>query len=360
MLTTAGDTDPNFRPYEHIQRLYNSSECRTPLIVFSDDGNALPSIQSLAAKQRLAVWCITMDTPKNEQNALDYLEVGLQNGDWVFLVVCPSTSSASLRQIAITLMTIQPEPKLYPKRELFRLWIVLDKHYDLDTHIHPRLPVIMTQNAIVGMKPNIEMPSSPQNSTLRKRTPVDPNLFAQEMQKRERRRAQGKEEQSESDHEDAETKQTGLWFYRSTDLHIADSSNIVTKGRDDIFDAIEKNDIDRVNGLLFRGVGNSAPAVDVNDTYRKGMNPLMWAVMMDSAPLAKAFLEAGADPNLRTLGAGIPPLFMSIDTTEMLMLLIQYGADLEAKFEGKRLMEHPDTSPVVLKYLQDHPELIPS
>eukprot|EP00759_Apiculatamorpha_spiralis_P016066 PhF_6_TR2246/c0_g1_i1/m.3831 len=356
MLTTAVESDPNFVPYEHIERVYKSSECRTPLVVFTDDGNPLPSIQSVAARQRLAVWSIIMDTPKNEQNALDYLEVGLQNGDWVYLIVTPQTSSGTLRQIAITLMTIQPEPKLFPKRELFRLWIALEHHYDLNVHINPILPTVMTKNAIVGMKTNSVLPSSPTNSALRKRMPAEPTLFVQEVQKQVKRKEKGKEEDSASDTEEPMEKPTGMWFHRSADLFIADATNVVTKGKDDIFDAVEKQDISRLTEILTKAKESGSP-IDLNETFRKGHNPLHLAVMMNSLSVVEVLLNEGADPNVPTLGPKTPPLFMSIDTVEMFLLLVKFGADLDGTYEGRRLVNHPDTSPDIIKYIKEHPDL---
>eukprot|EP00760_Papus_ankaliazontas_P025571 PhM_4_TR2790/c0_g1_i1/m.37954 len=351
------DLPNDFQPLEHIARVYASSECRTPLVATLEDGDPLPSVQYLAHRLKLTVWNIVMDTPKAEQNALDYLDVGFKNGDWVYLTVTPESSQDVFRQIALSLMTIQPEPKNFPKRELFRLWIVVDKHIDINQNINPRLPTLLSKHALVGMKLNPAEPSDAPNTTLRKKRVADPDQFVQEVAVREHRKEIGKDEDSESDLDEPEKKITGMWFHRSADLYIADNSSAITNVKEAIFDAIEKRSLERLREVLTVAATDATQMMDINDTWKNGMTPLMWAVMMADYPLTEALLASGGDPNLRAKGSGCPPLFMALDSTEMLTLLVKHGADLDSEYEGKRLVDHPETSPDIVKFIQQHPDL---
>ena len=50
------------------------------------------------------------------------------------------------------LYTVVPDPKNYPKRELFRMWIVMEQMFDLDDSV--LFPKVLMQNALFGWKDN--------------------------------------------------------------------------------------------------------------------------------------------------------------------------------------------------------------
>eukprot|EP00995_Heteronema_vittatum_P011584 NODE_7279_length_410_cov_2.235457_g5629_i0.p2 GENE.NODE_7279_length_410_cov_2.235457_g5629_i0~~NODE_7279_length_410_cov_2.235457_g5629_i0.p2 ORF type:complete len:91 (+),score=33.00 NODE_7279_length_410_cov_2.235457_g5629_i0:39-275(+) len=75
--------------------------------------------------------------------------------------------------------------------------------------------------------------------------------------------------------------------------------------------------------------------------------------MCDNLHMVRLLLENEADPNLRRKGNNMPPIFMSLEDPEMLQLLLSYGADIDARFEGKTLLDHPDTSPPIREYIKN-------
>ena len=286
----------------HIQRLYDNSECRTPLVCCLEDGNPLKSIQALAKARGCAVWHIAMDSPKNEQNALDYLDVGLQNGDWVYLTHNELASQQTHREIALQLLTVVPNPKLFPKRELFRLWLAVEHEVDLDESVQPVFPTLLSHNALYGRA----RPESPRGTRLKRKKAVEPDLMRTEFSKRSQRREAGRGSDSESDAETAQDKRMGLWFHRSVDFYEADEGFATANTEGDVFTAIEAGDEEKAAQCL------ASNTMDVNQVLRSGMTPLFWAVMCDHIPIIRQVLEAGADPNQRRQGDGMPVIFLSL------------------------------------------------
>eukprot|EP01012_Entosiphon_sulcatum_P009115 TRINITY_DN1504_c0_g1_i1.p1 TRINITY_DN1504_c0_g1~~TRINITY_DN1504_c0_g1_i1.p1 ORF type:complete len:342 (+),score=70.99 TRINITY_DN1504_c0_g1_i1:98-1123(+) len=327
----------------HVERVYNLSECRTPLIICLSDGDPLKSIEALAKRNGCAVWKIVMDTPKNEQNALDYLDVGLQNGDWLYLTQCEKATAKVMRDIALQLMTVRPEPKLYPKRELFRLWLILEEPIDLNDQIHPVFPAVLTQNALLGIR------DQDRGAKVATKQKVDPHLSEEQIQKQQKRIQKGLpvDDESDGDVEDPQKRVTGMWFHRAVQFYEADAENAVMKSVEDIFDAIEKGDLEKVKDIISRNT------LDLNQITKSGLTPLLWAIMCDNLAMVRLLLENEADPNLRRASNGMPPIFMSIESPEMLQLLIDFGADIDARFEGKALMDHPDTAPAIRDYIRE-------
>ena len=82
-----------------------------------------------------------------------------------------------------------------------------------------------------------------------------------------------KDPNDESDEEEGafspSKKVTGMWFHRSVDFYQTDSENVVTKAVD-IFEAIEKGDIDKVVDICGKNV------IDVNKINKGGLTPLFW------------------------------------------------------------------------------------
>eukprot|EP01001_Neometanema_parovale_P006169 NODE_2547_length_1392_cov_182.699764_g2420_i0.p1 GENE.NODE_2547_length_1392_cov_182.699764_g2420_i0~~NODE_2547_length_1392_cov_182.699764_g2420_i0.p1 ORF type:complete len:343 (+),score=71.83 NODE_2547_length_1392_cov_182.699764_g2420_i0:109-1137(+) len=329
----------------HVERIHSLSEVRTPLICCLENGDPVKSIEVLAKRQGLTVWKISMDTPKNEQNALDYLQVGLQNGDWLYLTQCEKATTKVMREIALQLFTVAPDPKNYPKREFFRLWLLVEQPIDINDNVNPIFPAVLTQHALLAWR---EI-SQNKNKVICKQK-VDPLLAESQMMKKVSRKDRGQDSDDESDEEgvDPAKKQTGMWFHRAVDFFTADADNAVTKSVENIFDAIEKGEVETVKDII---AGNT---LDLNQIAKAGLTPLLWAIMCDNIAMVRLLLDSEADPNLRRVGNGMPPIFMSIEEPELLQLLIDYGADIDARFEGKTLMDHPDTAPSIREYIKNY------
>eukprot|EP00998_Keelungia_sp_KM082_P005667 NODE_1973_length_1169_cov_127.354127_g1956_i0.p1 GENE.NODE_1973_length_1169_cov_127.354127_g1956_i0~~NODE_1973_length_1169_cov_127.354127_g1956_i0.p1 ORF type:complete len:345 (+),score=80.43 NODE_1973_length_1169_cov_127.354127_g1956_i0:76-1110(+) len=340
-LTTDGDA----QVLPHIQRMYNLSECRSPMIVCVENGDPLKSIETLAKTVGSAVWTMSMDSPKNEQNALDYLEVGLANGDWLFLAQCEKASPKVLREISLQLLTISPDPKAAPRRSNFRLWLLVQKPVDINDNINPVFPAILTQNCLFGMRD----PTTNKVKVIAKNK-VDPTLSEEQLGKKQARveRGQDPDDESDQEEEDPGKKVTGMWFHRSVDFYSADAENQVTRNVEDIFDSIEKGEVDKVKEII------QSNTVDLNAVTKAGLTPLLWAIMCDNTAMVRQLLEAEADPNLCRAGTGMPPIFMPIEDPDMLQLLINFGADIDARFEGKTLADHPDTAPAIQDFLKQY------
>lgn len=324
----------------HIERVYRSSECRTPLVVIADDGDALPSVTALAKQRGCTVWAIAMDSPKNEQNAVDYLDVGVKNGDWVYLTNVEQASDGVLRQIGLFLYGLSPDPKNYPRRELFRLWVVVEKPFNVNDTIHLRLPFALRQNALISRAAvggGSQRPSSPQK--LVKHLPEDPPLLEQEKKKHTHRKDAGRDSDSESDADEPEKKVTGMWFHRCVDFFSADAGSTLTRAVEMIFPAVENEDVLAIEEACGSG------AFEVDKLLQHGMNPLMTAVSKEKTRSVKALLKAGANPEVKRASDGCPLLFMAIEDEAIFVALVEAGADYHERFEGYRLEEHPFTAP---------------
>ena len=340
------DIPVDFEPSAYIVRAYNNSECRTPLILASEDGDSFQSVAKLARDKGCAVWTIELEDSKSERNATDYLDVGLQNGDWVYLTNLENASDATLRHIAATLSTLQPDPKKYPRRELFRLWMVVDKHIDLNRNVDPVIPQLLAQYSIVAKKRTDD--NSPGKWV--RRMPQEPPLFEAETQKRTIRRDKGHESDSESDcDEPGENKIVGKWFHRAVDFHLADAGSTITKASEDIFTSIENDDAASVTELCGSGQLNLSRLKH----KATGMNLLQYACSLEKVAAAKALLEAGMDPNIVRESDGSPILFMSLESQDLVQALIDHGADYEARFETYTLDRHPATHPLIASLVRD-------
>ena len=264
----------------------------------------------------------------------------------MYLSNLENASDATLRHIASTLSTLQPDPKKYPRRELFRLWMVVDKHIDLNRNVDPVVPQLLAQYSIVAKKRSSE--TSPGKWV--RRLPQEPPLFEAEIQKHAARRDHGHDSDSESDCEDpSENKLVGKWFHRSVDFHVADAGSTITKASEDIFTAIEADDATAVGDLCLSGQLNLSRLKHKGT----GMNLLQYACSLEKVAAAKALLEAGMDPNVVRDSDGCPILFMSLESQELVQALIDNGADYEARYEGFTLDRHPSTHPTIASLIRD-------
>lgn len=341
--------EEGFEPLHHVVKLFNSSECRIPLILVEDpDGDPFRSVACLANRQQSAVWQITMDSERNAQNALDYIDVGIQNGDWVYLTQCEDAPPDSLRRIGLQMMTLQPDPKRYPRRELFRLWLVVKKPLNLNDTIHTIFPQVITKNALVGRAaaPPGSGCSSPEK--LQKKLPAEPPLYEKEEERHAARRQAGRDSDSESDADEPHKRITGLWFYRAVDLQCGGEGPVVSaNAQQEIFSACDANNLDRITQLIQSG------QVDVNRAKKDGMTPLQYCCSRELVAAAQALLASGANPNQPRESDQCPPLFMCLESVELVQALIDAGANYNARFEGYLLEKHPTTAPEIARMIQE-------
>lgn len=342
-----GQVQPAF--LSHIERVYKSSETRTPLIANLRDGDPYNTVVTLAKRSGCTVWTISMESEKNEQNALDYVEVGTQNGDWVYLTNVEQASAEVLRQLAMTLYTLKPEPKRFPRRSLFRMWLVTQRPFDVNDRIKPVFPQSLLSNALVArarVPPGLtEAPPSPEK--FQRRIPADAALLENELAKHEKRREVGRDSDSESDQEEPEKKATGMWFHRAVDFYAVDGGTTLARVNEVIFEAIEKEDVATIKELCNSG------RLNIDGVKHEGMNPIMYAVSRERVESAKALLECGADATVRRPSDNSPLLFMCIESEELLTALIEAGANIDERYEGYRLEDHPTTQPHIAAIVRD-------
>ena len=334
----------DYSPLPHINRAFRSSECRTPIMCVLAEGDPFQSLVKLAASTQSTVWHIEMGNEKNEQNAIDYVDVGIQNGDWVYITNVEEASTETLRSIAKTLVTLAPEPKRFPRREFFRIFFGLKKEFDINDNMI-ELPRLLLQNAIVARGKTEHQEASPTKWC--KKLPEVTELLEKEAVKHQKRREIGRDSDSESDAEDAEKKITGMWFHRAVDFHALDSGSSVTKASEEIYLAIDLQDPQKISELCRSG------QIDLNRLRRDGMSPLQYACSCQKTIAARALLEAGADANLPRDSDGCPPLFMTLEDEELVKALLEHGADPNIRFEGNKLEHHPTTAPHIVKLIRD-------
>lgn len=339
MLSDSAVPD-DYQPLAHVVRALKSSECRTPIFFVLSDGDPFHSVARLAKDVGSTVWRVEMGNPKNEQNALDYVDVGIQNGDWVYVTQNEAAVGDVHREIAKILVTLQPDPKKYPRREHFRIFFTVENPIDLNDNIALPFPRLLVKNGILARR-RTEAAEAVSPTKLTKRRPEEVDLAVKETLKHQQRREAGRESDSESDADEPEKKLTGLWFHRAVDFFTTDEGTNLMKPQDEIYIAIDKEDVERIKELCQSG------KLDISKVKKSDMTPLQYAVSWEKVNATRALLEAGADPNQVRESDGCPPLFMSLELEELLFLLLEYGADIHSRFEGDRIENHPSTSPNV-------------
>lgn len=338
------DVPDSFEPSPHVHRAYRNSECRVAIAVSKKSGCPFLSVAKLSRENGSALWTIEMKDEKAEQNALDYIEVGLNNGDWVYLSEMELASQNILRKIGVILSTLRPDPKNFPRRERFRLWLVFDSEVSLDENVNPQLPQLLAQHCIVAHK------NSPVASKWVKRLPQEPELFQLEMAKHQSRRDAGRHSDSESDDEENPGRKiVGKWFSRSVEFHHADTGSASTQTRGEIFNYIKEDNFDKLLEICKSG--------QVNLTRLKHpqslMTPLQFAVSNEKLVATKILLDFNADPNQPRETDGCPPLFMSIECRDLVSLLIERGANADARYEGYTVEKHPSTDPDIANFIKE-------
>jgi hypothetical protein len=346
--TTGADGEPKI--LRHIEKVFRSSETRTPLVAAFSDGDPYYTVSTLARRDDSAVWSIVMGTEKNEQNALDYVQVGTQNGDWVYLTNVEKASQEVLRKIAVILYTLKPEPQEFPRRHLFRLWLITDTPIQVNDTIRPIFPQSLLQHALVARSHIVAgtsagVPSSPDKYS--RRMPAEVPLHEEALVKHSKRREIGRDSDSESDAEEPEKKATGMWFHRAVDFFAHDGGSTVARVNEVIFDAVDKQNTKEIAALCNSGRPN------IDAVTRDGMNPLMFAVSRERVESVKALLAAGADVHVRRAADNCPLLFMCVESEAVLTALIEAGANIDERFEGYRLENHPTTMPHIAAMVRE-------
>ena len=109
-----------------------------------------------------------------------------------------------------------------------------------------------------------------------------------------------------------------------------DTNNTIDESNSDLFDAIDRNDVDAVREL--------ATTIDVNDANLGGETPLHIAAEFGNPEIITLLLNAGADVNAvtpREIGRQTPlQIAAEYSNLEAMQVLLNYGAD--PNFKNKR------------------------
>ncbi|KAH9601912.1 Ankyrin repeat [Trypanosoma melophagium] len=324
----------DYMPLEHVRRAMKNADCRTPVILFNEDGDPFLSLCKIAKESQSAVWHFDLAVMNSVQNAMDYIDVGTKNGDWVFITHCEQVEPHRFRDIALMVFLLKPEPKKYPRREFFRCIFCLEKAFDVEANVGTPFPPLLLKNSIIARK--VDENSAKWSLKL----PSDAKYREIEHLKRERRRAQGRDSDSETDL-DEEEKLSGKWFHRAVELNKAADDSPLTMAEEEMQTALDAEDVDTIRKLVTSG------KIDLSKEIKYGMTPLQYACSIEKVKSAICLLECGADPNVPRQSDGRPPIFMALEDTSLVKALVDHGADLFATFQGYRVDSHPDTSPQV-------------
>jgi hypothetical protein len=339
-LRAITDLSADFLPEEYVVRAFKNSDCRTPIVFVQQDGDPFQSVCYLAKQNDSAVWSFDVSLLQSAQNIMDYIDVGLNNGDWVFITNCDLVGASYFREVARTLYHLAPEPHKYPRREVFRCFFGVSVPFDLNAPVGLPFPPLFMHSAIVAR------PTATQGSKWSRIMPADKPLFSAAAVKHQQRREAGRESDSESDLEETD-KISGVLFYRAAERNLELEQSPVTLAKHEMVRAIDAQDAAEVERLVQSG------DVDLSRKLKDGMTPVQYACCKQLTQSVRVLLALGADPNVPRASDGRPPLFMSIDDVDLARILVEGGADLYAKYEGYRADAHPDTAPAVAAYIAE-------
>lgn len=338
-----GEFPDDFVPEEHVVRAVKNSDCRSALIFAVEDGDPLPSLTYLAKKCGSTIWNFDLKVNSSAEYITDYMDVGIKNGDWIYISNCDSVNESFFRKAARVMYKLEPEPDKYPRREFFRAAFSVSKHFNINGPGPIQFPPLLMQTAIIARK----------TVTTNKWSliiPVDDPLFVETQKKHRQRRLQGRDSDSESDLEEGHPI-TGARFYRSAELSKFVDNSPLAKATELLEAAVRSQDVHTILDLV--GSGD----VDISKNLIGGMTPLQFACSAQLIDAAMALLEAGADPNQVRQSDGRPPLFMYLQDVSLASALANAGADLYRKFQGCRADNHPDTDPTIAAYLRKRMDL---
>lgn len=319
----------------HVVRAVKNSDCRSPVILVEEDGDPYPTLCSLAKETNSTIWDFDLEKVRNGNNILDYVEVGVKNGDWVCIFNCDTVDSSFFRDVGRAIYLLEPEPERYPRREFFRSFFCVKKPFDINDCKSP-FPTLMMKCSIVGR-------ASEEDSKWSTQLPANGPQYQIEMRKHEKRREEGRDSDSETDLEE-DQQISGMRFYRCAELSKYVDKSPVTTAKDVFRKALQEEDTNTMSTLV------EAAEVDIHKKFLQGMTPLQYAVCMQLPKAVQFLLSAGADPNMVREFDERPPLFMYVEDKSIVKALIDAGADLHQKYQGYRLDSHPDTAPEIAAY----------
>ncbi|KAG5491438.1 hypothetical protein JIQ42_01340 [Leishmania sp. Namibia] len=339
-MRTTSNFSADFSPLEYVERAVKNSDCRTPIIFVQEDGDPFRSVCYLAKEQDSAVWSFDVAQLNSVQNIEDYIEVGVNNGDWVYIINCDLVGESHFRDIARTLYHILPEPNLYPRREVFRCFFGVTMPFDLNAPVGLPFPPLFMHAALVAR------PTAAHGSKWSRIMPADKPLFSAAALKHQKRREVGRDSDSESDLEETD-RISGVIFHRAAERNRDVEQSTVTLARHQMVKAINEQDDPLIRSLVSSG------EVDLSRKLKEGMTPVQYACCKQLTKSVRTLLSLGADPDAPRESDGRPPLFMSIDDMELAKVLVEGGANLFSKFEGYRADSHPDNAPDVAAYFAE-------
>lgn len=339
-LRAITDLSADFTPEAYVERAVKNSDCRTPIVFVQEDGDPFQSVCFLAKKYDSAVWSFDVSLLQSAQNIMDYIDVGLNNGDWVFITNCDLVGASYFREVARTLYQLSPEPHRYPRREVFRCFFGVSVPFDLNAPVGLPFPPLFMHSAIVAR------PTSTQGSKWSRVMPADEPLFSVAATKHQKRREEGRDSDSESDLDETD-RISGVLFYRAAERNNEIEQSPVTLAKHEMVQAVDAQDGPTMERLVKSG------DVDLSRKLKDGMTPVQYACCKQLTESVRVLLDLGADPNDPRASDGRPLLFMSIDDMELARVLVEGGADLFAKYEGYRADSHPDTALDVAAYIAE-------
>lgn len=335
--------DEDYQELPHVVRAVKNADCRTPIILIEEDGDPYPTLSVLAKEVNSGIWSFDLEQIKNANNIMDYVEVGVKNGDWVYITNCDTVDPSFFRDVARMIYLLTPEPEKYPRREFFRSFFTVKKSFDLNGIRFP-FPTLMMKSSIVAR-------TTAETSKWCCQLPVEDQQFAAAEKKHEKRRLDGRDSDSESDL-DENTNYSGMRFFRSAELSKFVDNSPMAVGKEIFLKALKEQDVDTMRKLVEAG------EVDPFAKLDNGMTPLQYAVCVELAKSVKYLLDIGANPNTPRESDGRPPLFMALDDKEIVKALIDAGGDLFFKFQGCRLDNHPETDPEIAAYARRRREMM--
>lgn len=328
-------TEDDYVPLPHVVRAVKNSDCRAPVIFVAEDGDPYPTLRALAKETNSSIWDFDLEKAKNTNNIMDYVEVGVKNGDWVYVTNCDVVDPFFFRDVGRIIYLLEPEPERFPRREFFRSFFCVKKPFDINGH-RPPFPTLMMKNSIVS---RIKEDDSKWSVQL----PVNGPQYDLAMKKHERRRGEGRDSDSETDL-DEDQQLSGMRFYRCAEFSKSVDKSPVATAKDTFWKALQEEDVETMSRLV------RAAEVDPHKKLSNGMTPLQFAVCMQLPTAVNYLLSIGGDPNLPRESDKRPPLFMYVEDKAIAKALIDAGADLYAKYQGYRLDNHPETSSEIAAY----------
>lgn len=327
--------DEDYVPLPHVVRAVRNSDCRSPIILVAEDGDPYATLCALAKETESSIWDFDLEKNKSANNIMDYVEVGVKNGDWVYVTNCDCVDPYFFGDVGRTIYLLEPEPERFPRRVFFRSFFCVKKPFDINGH-QPPFPTLMMKNSIVARIKEADSKWSVQ-------LPVNFAQYEVAMKKHEQRRLDGRDSDSETDLEEDE-QFSGMRFYRCAELSGSVDKSPVSTAKKVFWKALQEEDIETLRKLI------ESAEIDVERKLPNGMTPLQFAVCMQLSNAVKFLLSVGGDPNLPRESDQRPPLFMYIEDKSIAKALIDAGADLFTKYQGYRLDCHPETSPEIAAY----------